>query len=100
MGISRLDAFSFPAFNANGTSIDYSGPVDGLITVTAFGTFGGGTVTLNISHDGENWVPVSGIAITQNQAQTVQLVSAKGVQAVLTGATNPNLTVQIGMIEY
>jgi len=66
---------------------------NGLTTVHAYGAFGSGTLSLEVTPDGVTWVPVA----TSNPATLVAPGSmtwrgvSKGIRAKLTGATAANL---------
>lgn len=100
MSVSRLDSYTMlkggvTPIVANGDSDAFPVPINGYLTIAAFGTFGAGTLTLKISHDGVNWVTHGGFSLTAAGAQTVQVVAAAGCKVTLTGATSPSLTVQV-----
>lgn len=55
-----------------------------IYTLFVWGTFGGSTVTLEISPDNSNWFPVAGISITAAGAVNAEF-RAPYVRAVVTG---------------
>ena len=57
-----------------------------LFTLFVFGTFGGATVTLQISPNGTDWFTVSGVSITSASAINVEF-RAPYVRAVVSGGT-------------
>src|SRR5689334_21372188 len=61
------------------------------LTVYAFGTFGGGTVKLQASPDGTNWIDVPSVSFTAAGMINVDL-GAYQVRAVLSGATAPSVS--------
>lgn len=101
MGVSRLDSFPLlknQTVNTTGAAsatetplVNY--PVNALISVHAFGVFGAGTLVIEVTPDGTNWVaPVTSPAsLTAAGVLTWQGV-ALGVRAKLTGATAATLT--------
>ncbi|MEK0324073.1 MAG: hypothetical protein QQN63_00060 [Nitrosopumilus sp.] len=64
-------------------------------TVYISGTFGGGTVTIQISIDGTDWFDVSGLDVVT--VKTVDNIEAryKFIRANLTGATGGSVTVEL-----
>lgn len=83
---------------ANGTtvlSLAALGALNSGNQLSAFigGTFGGGTLKLQASPDGgTNWVDIQNGSFTA--PTTFNLVNrAWGLQAVLSGATNPNINI-------
>lgn len=82
--------FSAQGSNATGTAAvwEKSG-VD--LTVHVWGTFGGGTVTIEGSHDGTNYTALTGMSFTAAGIKTVTLPPQSYVRAVLTGATTPSI---------
>lgn len=103
MGVSRLDSFALLtnrtanttglANSSAGTEAPYFGPVNVIATVIATGTFGAGTLTLEI-YDGANWAPASLLnptTLTAAGSITFQ-GAALGIRAKLTGATSASLT--------
>lgn len=100
MGVSRLDSFALlknqtgnttGAATATETPLS-SYPVNAIVSVHAFGGFGAGTLTIEVTPDGTNWVaPVTSPAsLTAAGVMTWQGV-ALGVRAKLTGATAATL---------
>jgi hypothetical protein len=101
MGVSRLDSWQLltgqtgnTTGSATATEAPLSSyPVNALVTLHAFGTFGGGTLSLEVSPDGTNWVPAQAstpATLTVPGTVTWQGL-AKGIRAKLTGATAANL---------
>lgn len=100
MGVSRLDSFQILknlAQNTTGTpsaqEIPLTNmPVNGLVSVHAFGTFGGGAFSIEVTADGINWVPAVTAPTTLAAAGVVTWQGdALGVRGKLTGATSPLL---------
>jgi hypothetical protein len=108
MGVSRLDSFALLTGQAGNTTGSvtatehfFIGPCNGLISVLASGTFGGGTLSLEV-FDGTNWVAVSGsnpATLTAPGTLTWQ-GSALGVRCKLTGATSPNLNATVVLTDF
>lgn len=65
--------------------------LDQLITVYIWGTFGGGTVTVEISHDDTNWFD-TGIAATVKGVFNLEF-RAQFMRAKLAGATGGSVNV-------
>lgn len=61
-----------------------------LYTLFVWGTFGGATVTLEISFDGVEWFPVSGVSITAKTVVNVEF-RAQYVRAVVTGGAGVSI---------
>lgn len=61
-----------------------------LYTLFVWGTFGGATVTLQISPDGVEWFDVSGVSVTAKGALNVEF-RARFVRAVITGGAGVTL---------
>jgi hypothetical protein len=101
MGVSRLDSWQLLTGltgNTTGTASAQEAPllnfpVNGLVTVHAYGTFGSGTLALEVSADGVNFVPAQNAVpptLTVAGSITWQGV-AKAIRAKVTGATAANL---------
>lgn len=87
--------WSFAASGNGASTISY---VLRPMQLTANGTFGGGTVTLESSIDGgTTWNTVSGISITSSGVAPQLIYASWGelFRAVLTGGTSPSLTVYL-----
>ena len=68
----------------------------GAVTAFAFGTWGGGTLTAEISADNVNWADSGATGITANGALKVGgsvAVAFKFIRAKLSGATSPSLSI-------
>src|SRR5690606_22699135 len=83
--------------SGNGVGAEFARWPDKSVTVT--GTFGGGTVTLEGSNDGSNWVALKNhantpISLTDEGIESV-LEHTRYVRPVLTGATSPDLTITV-----
>lgn len=97
---------------ANGTAIfdwrSHRGATPNMGTFAAYGTFGGGTVTLTVSFDGGvTYLPLqriigTAIIYTQDGYDNFQLMSSQNpiategikIKATLTGATTPSITMR------
>lgn len=100
MGVSRLDSFQILKNLAQNTTGAPSAqeipltntPINGLLSVHAFGTFGGGTLTIEVTPDGTNWVaPVTTpVSLTVAGVITWQGV-ALGVRGKVVTSTAPVL---------
>lgn len=64
--------------------------IEHMYTLFVWGTFGGATVTVEISPDETNWFPVSGVSITDKVALNLEF-RARFVRAVVTGGTAPSI---------
>jgi hypothetical protein len=64
--------------------------INHLYTLFVWGTFGGATVTLEISFDGVEWFAVSGVSVTAKSALNVEF-RARFVRAVITGGAGVTL---------
>lgn len=83
-------------FTANGTenanSQSGSGKVGNFTTLYAKGTWGGGTIKVQISPDGSNWFDVTDANLTADGFANIQ-VKAPYMRVDLSGATSPDLNV-------
>lgn len=100
MSVSRLDSFQIlTALAANTNAGATAGenpatayPINGLVAVHVFGTFGGGSVSLEVTPDGTNWVTASGQSTALTAAGVITWTGvANGVRAKVTGSTSPSL---------
>lgn len=83
-------------FTDNGSSEEVSWK-GGKGTLAAKGTFGGGTVTLQVQVDGtQGYVEIVDSAISSEDMLSFELPRGCLVKAVLAGATSPDLNVTIG----
>ncbi len=80
--------------DASSAAVTLTQPGDKFII--AEGTFGGGTLNIEIANEGGNFVPMDGGDFTEDGARIMFIIpkSAK-IRATLTGATAPNLNVEI-----
>lgn len=91
---TELSLLSAASANVNGAAVDWGG---GRGVFAAFGTFGGGTVTLQWTPDGgTDWLPVDA---SGNTFTTLTAAGAGGfelpacqIRAVLAGATSPSVS--------
>jgi len=82
---------------ANGTTPALT--IKGKLNVGVFGTFGGGSVAIELSYDGTNWFAATNAlgdpaVISAAQAVNVEVGTAD-VRFVLSGATSPDLDINI-----
>lgn len=69
-----------------------SSGIGNFTTVWAEGTWGGGTLTPEISPDGENWFTVTDAALTADGFVNIQ-VKAPFIRLTLSGSSSPDLNV-------
>jgi len=67
---------------------------ENIRTVYVYGTFGGTTVTVQISPDGTNWFTVTGLSFTDVGAINME-ARAAFIRGVVTGGTTPSITMVI-----
>jgi hypothetical protein len=82
--------------NASGTATTLSAkPEVNRFGVSAFGTFGGGTITVEFAVDGTNYVPVT--TFTAAGYKTIDVFSEAGskLRATLSGSTGANVNCQL-----
>lgn len=82
-------------FAASGNGETSSNLHSRTLELVAFGTWGGGTLTLEYTVDGgTTWIALSGLSMTAN-GTTGDIRAASGTlfRPVLTGSTSPALTV-------
>lgn len=66
----------------------------GQTGICAAGTFGGGTMVLEVSPDGgTTWIPLAGASYTAAFTTVITMASGARLRAVLTGATTPSISV-------
>lgn len=64
--------------------------------VAAYGTFGGGTLTLEVGVNGtDTWVAQGGVSMTAAGVAEITVFEQDHVRVKLVGATTPDLTVTI-----
>lgn len=84
--------------NATGTAVPIPGPThrytNHLFSFYAWGTFGGGTVTIEISPDNTNWFAPTGMTFTAAGAKNAEFKAA-WVRASLAGATGGSVNVRM-----
>lgn len=78
--------------DGNGTSTQFSG---GKATLSAIGTFGGGTLKWQRSINNSTWVDISTATGTSNYDINVECGSCQ-IRPVLSGSTTPSLRAEIG----
>lgn len=92
--MSKIAEWNFAA-DGTGASVVFQGT--NPFQIEASGTFGGGTVVVNSSLDGgTTFIPLDGASFTAN-GRTGAFLATRGeiFQAVLSGATGPDLNVYI-----
>ena len=77
---------------SNGSTVVMSDAYEVKVAV-AHGTFGGGTLSLEISADEANWVP-TGVDGSMSEDGSFEFTNKQGMSYRLTlaGATSPNIT--------
>lgn len=65
--------------------------VNGVLSVTATGSFGGGTMTLQYKHPVAEWTAVPDAAYTAATAKKIEWGSDMAFRWDLTGATSPDI---------
>lgn len=87
-----LTLFSAETADGNGTAYTAKTKVPVAdVVFAANGGFGGGTVKLQVSADGTNYIDVTSAAMTAAGTLTVKIADGFKVRAVLTGATDATL---------
>lgn len=82
--------------DGNSSEVAWGG---GLGTLVAEGTFGTGTVALQVSIDeGTTWITYTGSGMTSSEVEQFQIGPCM-LRANLAGATSPTIRVRIGRIE-
>lgn len=72
---------------------------DSTACFVAWGTWGGGTFTIQVSPDsGTTWVATS-VTFSANGYATLQVPNGAQVRGNLAGATTPSLNLSVGFIE-
>lgn len=85
---------SAQASNGSGTAVVLSGKVDGnSFSLAVFGTFGGGTVTIEVALDGTNYVVLDSFTAAGFGTYTIFVDNGSKIRATLAGATSPDITV-------
>jgi len=86
------------ANNGNGASFELKtgGKRDkeNIRTVYCWGTFGGATVTAEISIDGTEWFSVTGVSFTVKGAVNIE-ARARYIRGVVTGGTGESIDMQL-----
>lgn len=78
--------------NGSGTAIVLSAKLDGNgFGIAVYGTFGGGTVTIEVALDGTNYAPLDTFTAAGFRNYRVYVDNGGKIRATLTGATGPNL---------
>jgi len=100
--MARRISVAFPTLSANGSSSPTDWP-GGKGDLTASGTFGGGTLTMQIQGPSGTWINVinyatiTDISITGNKHAAFEL-PAGPVRVTLAGATGPSVTASVSGI--
>lgn len=80
----------FTTLVADGSTEVIKSPIYGRFNVHAYGAFGGGSLAVEASIDGVNFVPV-GSPLTANGTLSVTLSESEHLRLTLSGATAPTL---------
>lgn len=85
------------ALTANGSTAAVNVGRGGPLVLAAYGAFGAGTLTFEVSFDGgTTWIAVTGGALSANGYVIVENFPADAqVRGTLAGATAPNVTVDV-----
>ena len=78
----------------NATAIDVGGTPD-FYQIIANGTFGSGTITAYLSVDGGSNYYTTGETLTADGIITLNVKSGDKIKVVLSGATNPDIDIQV-----
>jgi hypothetical protein len=93
MAISLLAA---QTTNASGTATTLAAKPDvDRIGISAFGTFGGGTITIEFAVDGTNYTPVTTFTAVGYKVIDVVPENGSKIRATLSGATGANVNCQM-----
>ena len=85
--------------SANGSTASFSYLAQSRATFWVFGTFSSGTVILQASRDnGTTWITVPNTTLTANGYVNFQINSVCLIRATLSGATSPNLRVNVDAV--
>lgn len=78
--------------DGSGTPVILSAKVDGnSFSIAVYGTFGGGTVTIEVALDGTNYAPLDTFTAAGFRTYQVSVDNGSKIRATLAGATNPNI---------
>lgn len=81
------------ASNGSGDPVILSGRIDGnRIGIAVFGTFGGGTVTVEVALDGTNYAPLDTFTAAGFRNYHIAVDSGALIRATLSSATSPDIT--------
>lgn len=91
-----LNLFTAQASNATGTAFAANVTEVREAVISVWGAFGGGTVTVQYSFDGTNWIDFA-TPFSKTAAGSLEVLLPPGatVRAVLTGATAPSINCRI-----
>lgn len=80
--------------NGSGTPVVLSAKVDGnSFGIAVFGTFDGGTVTIEVALDGTNYTPLDTFTAAGFRNYTAHVDNGTMIRASLAGATSPDINV-------
>ncbi|MBK8189212.1 MAG: hypothetical protein AB7P76_11260 [Candidatus Melainabacteria bacterium] len=83
---------SAQASNGSGTAVILSAKVDGnAFGIAVYGTFGGGTVTIEVALDGTNYAPLDTFTAAGMRNYRIFVDNGSKIRATLAGATGPNI---------
>ncbi len=78
--------------DGSGTPVLLSPKLEGnSFGIAVYGTFGGGTVTVEVALDGTNYAPLDTFTAAGFRNYTVFVGSGTMIRATLAGATGPNI---------
>jgi len=91
-----INLFSGQSSNGAGTAVVLAAKEgSNKIGLSAFGTFGGGTIAIEVALDGTTFTPVTTFTVAGYKMIEIVVEAGSKIRANLTGATGPNLTVQM-----
>lgn len=78
--------------DGSGTPVLLSAKLDGNgFGIAVYGTFGGGTVTIEVALDGTNYAPLDTFTTAAYRNYTTFVDNGAKLRATLAGATSPNI---------
>lgn len=88
-----IDLFAAQTADADGTAQEITG---GLRTLVAWGTFGGGTLKLQISPDtGATWIDVPDASFTSNNVVNFSAAPAALYRGTLSGSSGASVNLRV-----
>lgn len=82
--------------NGSGAPVLLSAKVDGNpLGVAVYGTFGGGSVVIEVTLDGTNYAPLDTFTSAGMRNYRLFVDNGARIRATVTGATSPNLNAQM-----